>query len=265
MKNLRWYIPVGALIALTISCWSATAATKRQPTGRDAFLRYRVQTVEELVAQIQADPVVRARLAKHFHVGQAELVAYLRDNLVVQTVPESGYYTVYGVTEKTGRIYPTRQYFRKNQKVFALRDGSPLLKWECGNPIATRLPKVAPPPPPPLQPAPPPSAMGPGPVEEAPAAEAMETTLPGPEVTPVTSLPPSPVEERVAAAPRERTNVLPILVGSGAALLLTVNEDHGCQPVVPEPATIALIAFGLLVLALIVWWQRRAAIGQGLR
>jgi len=263
----RWQLQISALAGAVAVLCSIAAAAPRRPTGPDSFLRYRVQTVEELVAQVQADPVIRARLAKHFHVSQAELIRVLREELIVHTVPVSGYYTVYGVTEKAGKIYPTRQYFRKGQKIFSLRDGSPLLKYECGNPVTKTLPErppkpVAPPPPPPLPPPSPPSAVGPGPVGEVPVAGALDSKLPEPGVTPMASLPPSPPEERVA--PRERREVLPILVGAAAIPILLGGWDHdSCPPpVIPEPATIALIAFGLVAVVVLVWRERRAALAR---
>jgi hypothetical protein len=263
--TLRRSVRLGAVLAAAAVLWSSAAAAPQRRTGPDSFLRYRVETVEALVAQINADPLVRARLAKHFHVSQAELIVYLRENLVVQTVPVNGYYTVYGVTEKTGRIYPTRQYFRKGQKIFTLRDGSPLLKYECGNPLTRALPKVAkppPPPPPPLEPPIPPGAVGPQPPEEIPVASALETKLPAPEVAPLSSLPPSPVEEQVAALPPERRNVIPILVGASLIPFLIDEFDDECPPEIPEPTTIGLIAFGLLALGALAWRERRAALAR---
>jgi hypothetical protein len=248
----RWHVQLSAVLAAAALLWTAAAAAPPRRTGPDSFLRYRVNTVDQLVRQVESDAVVRARLANHFHVSQAELVRYLRDNLVVHTVSASGYYTVYGVTEKTGRIYPTRQYFRKGEKIFSLRDGSPLLKFNCGNPVTGRLPAVTEPLAPPL----PPSATGPGPVEEEQVAGALEAEAPAPEVTPMGGLPPSPVEERVAAAPRETRNIIPILVAGG--LVPIVIGGHS-PPVIPEPATIALLACGLAAFAFIVWRERRAA------
>jgi hypothetical protein len=114
---------------------------QNEPTGPDSFLQWRAYTVEALMEQVDSDPVLRKRLAKHFHVPEAELAVYLRENLKVVTFETSGWRTVYGVT-KTGRIYKTRGYFKKGAKAFGLADGTPLLKYACGNPLIETLPPV---------------------------------------------------------------------------------------------------------------------------
>lgn len=109
------------------------------PTPPDSFLRYKVYNTAQLIAQVQADPKVRQVFARHFNVPESRVVSYMRANLVESYVPRTGRYTVYCV-RRNGKIYSVRQTFRKGTKVFSLRNGQPVMKWVCGNPLSKYLP-----------------------------------------------------------------------------------------------------------------------------
>src|SRR3990172_4951123 len=104
MKSLRLYLLVSCLMLIGLP---ALAAEQRQRTGPDSFLPWRAYSVDAVVQQVQNDPLVRKRLAKHFHMSETDLVNYLRTQLRVVTYPDSGWKPVYGVT-RTGRIYRSR-------------------------------------------------------------------------------------------------------------------------------------------------------------
>jgi hypothetical protein len=92
-----------------------------------------------LVAVLKTNSKLRQRYAKHFGVGEAEVVDYVKRALVPYRLPESRNVLTYGVT-RTGRIYAVRTRLKKGTRVWANRSGVPILKWLCANPLAQRLP-----------------------------------------------------------------------------------------------------------------------------
>jgi len=245
-------------LVVAVSCLVAipAGAAGRERTGPDSFLPYRSYSVDDLVAQVQNDSVVRQRLAKHFHVSQAELVTYLRDNVRVVTFSDSGWKPVYGVT-RTGRIYRVRDYFHEGGKVFGLADGTPVLKYACGNPLITKLPPAKKPVPKPQPRAEIPPVIAAPPqyteVVEVPAAPVVEA--PAPEVS-------APEENiLIAQAPvAPRYEVLPTIPSSSFLPLLfpLFLADDGGPPVVPEPSSLVLLAGGLAAVAGVLRRRRRS-------
>ena len=127
-----------ALLMLT-GLASATAAGASSPARHympppDSYLQYSVYSVSQLVQEVQDNPLVRRRYAQQFQIPESQVGAYLRRNLVESWVPQTGTYSVYCVN-RAGKIFTVRQTFRKGTKVFALRNGEPVMKWICGNPL----------------------------------------------------------------------------------------------------------------------------------
>jgi len=247
----------GWLLAVTLILLSVPAgAAGRHRTGPDSFLTWRAYTVEDLVKQVEGDSVIRQRLAKHFHVSQAGLASYLRKHLRVITFSESGWRPVYGVNS-IGRIYRARDYFHKGAKVFGLADGTPLLKYACGNPLVTELPGQA------QVAARPPQTRMHSPQEfvlvvALPVAPVIEIPTASPFTTP---------DERpgVADLPAAPTIAVPTAVmaaSGGLALLPLVGllgvEGGGTPPVVPEPSDLMLLAAGLAMLGGLALCRRRS-------
>jgi len=234
-------LAVGLLLLALPAC-----AALQERTGPDSFLPYRAYTVEALVQQVENDPVVRQRLAKHFHVSQAELVGYLQANLQVVSFDSSGWRPVYGVT-RTGRIYRSRDYFQQDGKVFGLADGTPVLKYACGNPLTTNLPPVkrkkiveAPP-------------LLPQFVPEQPEAESVPALVTPPVQAPeeYALLPAVPLAQPLSVLPTIITHhSLPLWPLLG--LVGLHNGDGGGDgpppPVIPEPSSLLLLGGGLALL-----------------
>jgi hypothetical protein len=217
--------------------------------------------VDDLVAQVEADSVARQRLAKHFHVSQAELVSYLRSNVKVISFSSSGWKPIYGVTD-TGRIYRSRDYFHQGGKVFGVADGTPVMKYACGNPLITELPpvarrKIARAPEVPEMPV------------HAPEEYALVVGLP---LVPRVEIPgPVPFEvpqeySTVAEIPVAGTfAVAPTLVSARAApplwplaFIPFLHHHHGPPPpCIPEPGTLLLLGSGLAVIGGLMWRRRR--------
>jgi len=256
-------------LALVVVSWVLAvrpAGAERERTGPDSFLRWRAYTVEDLVAQVQSDPVVRQRLARHFRVSQADLVTYLRANLRVITFDSSGWRTVYGVA-RDGRIYKARDYFHKGGKVFGLANGTPVLKYACGNPLITKLPAVGKPlvlvprraAPPPASQAPQEFAL----VVPTPAAPVVETPAPIPFETPQETTTAVPTAARVQVPTAQFLPAAPAAVAPwpiGLGFLPFLEHEHEVTPptrVIPEPGSILLLAGGLAALAALARLQRR--------
>jgi len=175
---------------------------------------------------------------------------YFDQNLTIGTIPKSGRYTVFGVNWQTGRIFPTKQYLTKGTWVFALRDGRPVLKGLCGNPlIVPYQPKQQPPEEvkkPPLSPPTPASFFPPPPGTETAGEFAEAEEVPSETVPTMEGVLPF----QGAAPLAHRSRMLPLFFpwhhGGGG------GERHE----VPEPGTNLLVAAGLTLLVLLRRRQR---------
>jgi hypothetical protein len=110
---------------------SAKTAHRSLP---DAFLPVPARSVGEIVAQVQADPVVRRHYARYLSLPPSRVAQYLRANLVPSHLSQAGRYTVY-LVRPNGLIYPTMLTIPKGSPVFALRSGTALLTWNEGDPL----------------------------------------------------------------------------------------------------------------------------------
>ncbi|MGO8673278.1 MAG: hypothetical protein ACLQVD_18200 [Capsulimonadaceae bacterium] len=123
----------------TKSAPSAAAHNRRTPP--DSYLQFKVYSVDELVAAVQSSAHIRHIYSQTFRVPENRVIQYMRANLIASYVPETQTYTCY-CAHPDGTVYPTKQTFRRGTKVFALRNGQPVLKWLCGNPLSRFLPAV---------------------------------------------------------------------------------------------------------------------------
>jgi hypothetical protein len=142
--SLRGIVGIAAVAALAAGlCFlpGAAIAAPRHPTPPASYLRYKVYTVDQLVQQVKSDPWVRSAYARTFHVPADRVVEYMRRNVVESYIPVTKTYTVYCVSN-SGRIFAITQVFKAGTKVFALRNGQPVIKWVCGNPLMAHLPTV---------------------------------------------------------------------------------------------------------------------------
>ena len=245
--GLRCLLLLCALLVTSVPA----ARAERERTGPDSFLPYRAYTVEDLVAQVKSDSVVRQRLAKHFHVSQAELAGYLQKNLKVITFSSSGWKPVYGVTS-TGRIYQARDYFREGGKVFGLADGTPVMKYACGNPLITELPRIAPKE----------VAAAPEVVVQTPEEYALVMDVPQAPQTEIPEAVTLEAPQEAAVAVAEQFEVSPSVASKKSLPLwplvfipfLDGDDDH---PPVPEPGSLVLLGSGLAVIGGIIWRRRR--------
>lgn len=132
-----------ALLFLTgVLPGAAGAAPIQQIVPADSFIAQHVETVSELHQQISLDPVVRRRLARHFHTSAPAVTRYIQDNLVLTKLKKAGRYRVYCVG-RSGQEYTINSRLAAGTPVFVMRStGQPVLKLACGNPMVAALPPV---------------------------------------------------------------------------------------------------------------------------
>lgn len=119
----------------------AVPASCQKRTGPDSFLAHEVYDVPGLIAEMKRDPTAAERFAKHFGTSKETVREYFENNLRIKQLPKAAKFTVWGYSPNKGP-YPTTQSFAKGTAVFALEDGTPILKYRCGNPLSKALPPV---------------------------------------------------------------------------------------------------------------------------
>jgi hypothetical protein len=254
MRKWSSALAVLAAAALAVAACARPSLAAQRPqrnTPPDSFLWQKVGSVPELISQVQQNALVRKHLAAHFKVPEKDLTEYLKRNLTVVTIQKSGRYPVWGVT-RTGRIYRSSSYFRKGWRAFGLKDGTPLLKWSCGNPMVTSLPEVPTPMaqlPPPVSLPPPPAPPPPAPVDTAEAVTPMVSQ-------PEEAIPPSPLYVASAPAPAAPATTLAVRT-TAPWLLLPLLFHTGGGPPIPEPATLTLLGAGAVALGALGRLRRR--------
>ena len=226
-----------------------------------SFLNYHVSTVHELSQEVTLDPAVRARLANHFHVSEAQIAEYVRRNLVLTHLKKGGDYRV-ACVGRDGREFWVEAHLPAGTAIFASRvTGRPILKLACGNPMVSSLP-------PGLQIADDNSAAAPPQLADLPSAPTDDTPLPGllaegaaptdlavadadvsPTVTLVSDFPLAPIGSGLSHS----FNVLPALLGAVAVGIASTGH-HGSTPTpgpgpapVPEASTSLSLGVMLLV------------------
>jgi hypothetical protein len=112
---------------------------QRVTPGRDRFLNEPVLTTEALVEALKTEPSFRRNIAKHFNLPEDRVVEFVEDALVPYILPTDTSVMNYGVT-KSGLIYGKKMSLKKGTRVWATRDGKPILKWTCSNPLLPKAP-----------------------------------------------------------------------------------------------------------------------------
>ncbi|MBC8142179.1 MAG: hypothetical protein H7Y38_12145 [Armatimonadetes bacterium] len=133
-----------ASILVTGAVAQAQGLTANPNDLRDAFAKHpsqanSPQAFAQFVSQNQS---LSQRYSRHFNVPQDRLVSFFKTSLVAYKLPEARTLTTYGVT-KSGAIYPVEITLPKGTPVWATREGVPVLKWNCSNPLASILPGAA--------------------------------------------------------------------------------------------------------------------------
>ncbi len=109
---------------------------------RGAFSPAMVQNKAQLMQYLKNNARFRTALARHFRVSEYEILNYAQDHLQLMTLKNNMKVKTYGVS-KTGKIFPANQTLPRGSKVFALSDGTVVMKQVCGNPVLVQLPPTA--------------------------------------------------------------------------------------------------------------------------
>jgi hypothetical protein len=111
------------------------------PTATGSFLGALVYTVPDLINQVEMKPAIALRYARHYNTTPAKVVQFMKDNLVESYMPSTQTFRTYWV-RRNGKIVSGNETLKKGTRVFALRNGTPILKWACGNPLTVSLPVI---------------------------------------------------------------------------------------------------------------------------
>lgn len=134
-----------ALIGVASIAGPAAAQTGRLSSHpgdlRDSFAKHPVKanTPKAFANYVAQNPVLGQRYARHFGVPQEQIVSFFQNALVPHTLPQAKTLSTFGVTE-SGAIYPVKTTLPAGTKVWATREGVPVLKWNCSNPLMSLLP-----------------------------------------------------------------------------------------------------------------------------
>jgi hypothetical protein len=128
-----------ALLACLQMCPSSSSAQSAHRTPKDSFLSVQADSVSALVHEIATNSKVQSRYAALYKMPANDVAAYMRKNVEIGHLSRIYQHTVYCVTP-SGVIFTERETLKTDEKVFALRNGQPVLRWACGNPLARHLP-----------------------------------------------------------------------------------------------------------------------------
>ncbi len=244
----RAIIAVLAIMCISILPSAAHAAKQRVPPG--SYLEDPVSNISELCTQIQNNPKVSARFAKHFGLSSQQITAYLNENVKMIRLSKAGRYTEYFIDVR-GRMASHVKLVPAGTPVLVLADGTPIMDMRCGNPMFKSLPKPI---------------VKAQPVVKTKVAQVVEETPPPPVVVVppvlVQSSPPLAPMEKVLSSPPQEFVFSPVtgllalvpLLGGGAV------TGHSPTPhnVIPElPAGILGILGSVLVITPVLLRRRR--------
>ena len=132
----------GAALAVTIGLLGTAgyASSSSQSVPPASFINYHVDTVQQLSQQVELDPAVRARLARHFHMTGPQMVNYINHHLKLKRLSSTKKYRVYCV-DRHGREFYIMTRLPAGTPVFVSKStGQPIMKLACGNPMVSVLP-----------------------------------------------------------------------------------------------------------------------------
>ena len=137
----RHHVLVISLTVLTgFPATAALALPGSVAVPPDSFIKQHVDTVPQLTQQVTLDPVVRRRLARHFHTSGPAVVSYIQKNLVLKRLTAAKTYQVWCITP-SGREYTINSRLAAGTPVFVMRGtNQPVLKLACANPMMAALP-----------------------------------------------------------------------------------------------------------------------------
>jgi hypothetical protein len=107
-----------------------------------AFLRYHVDSPQQLAREVSFDATVQARFSRHFNMSGLALTNFIEKDLVLKPLTAAHEFHIYCVTNK-GHEYSFVANLPAGTPVFVRKqDGLPVLNQADGNPLIDNLPPV---------------------------------------------------------------------------------------------------------------------------
>lgn len=272
-SNMR--VMAGLVLLLSIMAAFALPGTAiAKPAGDGAFLIESVDSVAELVNQVEESRLLVLRYAKHYRVDPSAVLSYFRNELSIAKIEDTQDLGVYR-RKGNSEIELITKTFKAGTRVFVNSKGIPVLEMGTGNPMSDSVSGV------PKLPSKPetlaqaePGATTQTPAEAAavqtPVPAELPTTVPGNVTSPladqvaaaVTTEPETavlasgPIETVAKAASGGGTRIagwlLPAAGIAGAALIgaggSSSPDGDGLDPI-PEPGGMLALGTGLISLA----------------
>jgi len=134
---------LGTTLAVgVVGAMSASAAPLSLSVPPFAFLRYHVDSTQQLARQVSIDTTVQNRFARHFHMAGPAVASFIENNLVLKPLSAAHTFHVYCVTSK-GHEYSFVENLPAGTPVFVRKqDGLPVINQVDGNPLVDNLPPV---------------------------------------------------------------------------------------------------------------------------
>ncbi len=238
----------GALCAcLSSSCCAAV----REGTQPGDFLYMRAESPAALADQIISNKMVADNYRRHFGISRDALVNYIRQNVEIRTLDKDYRGTVHFIS--AGRKIGQRNtVLRKGTRVFAVKNGPPIMEWRCGNPLTKQLPAIVA-----SKPTPPaPVVTEPEVAGVVEAVEIGQTLASAPAAVPLAVVPATVTTGIPAIEPP--IPFAPALAMVAPALVAGVAVKSSAAPTVPEPASSAALFIGG---AMVILHMRRRSRG----
>lgn len=244
------------VVAVAVLAVAGNTATRTQ-AAPGSFISSRTDSVKALVDQISADKNVAKLYEKHYGMSASQIADYFEKNLTLITLKSPLKTQVYYVS-KSGTIKLKQKLLPAGTRVFATKDGTPVLEWRCGNPFSKYLPKIEE-----KQITSPVSSIVEEPEVKVAADPPMEAiVVPPPVASVTTSVAPTvtpTIVPVVESAPSPPMSLPPALLWAVPALIGAVSVKNA-PPAVPEPASVA--AMGLALSGTALAWCRRRYLGR---
>jgi hypothetical protein len=107
-----------------------------------AFLRYHVDSAQQLAREVSFDTTVQNRFARHFRMSGSAVTSFIENDLVLKRLSAAHQFHVYCVTAQ-GREYSFVETLPTGTPVFVRKqDGLPVINQVDGNPLVDNLPPV---------------------------------------------------------------------------------------------------------------------------
>lgn len=107
-----------------------------------AFLRYHVDSTQQLGREVAIDSMVQNRFARHFHMAGPAVASFIQNDLVLKPLSAAHPFHIYCVTSR-GNEYSYIANLPAGTPIFVRKeDGLPVLNQADGNPLVDNLPPV---------------------------------------------------------------------------------------------------------------------------